>query len=117
MKSVIYWKVLVNSTKESTVKRLISPLLDVLGTSAHVDSQETYWKNNSLTELNISQSLSFDNIESEIIGVFKTSSLIAYHWYFTLPTGFSNLDDPFSGVAEKTSMQGITWIAFDVIHE
>lgn len=36
----------------------------------------------------------------------------------TLPTGLSNTTGiVFSGVADATSMNGITWMSFDVVHE
>lgn len=118
MKSIVYWRVLVNSTKESTVKKLLTPLLELLGSAARVEKQETYWKDNTLTDVNISQPIEFQNFESELIGVLKTSSVISYNWYLTLPTGLSNTTGiVFSGVADATSMNGITWMSFNVVHE
>ncbi len=118
MKSIVYWRVLVNSTKESTVKKLLTPLLEVLGATAQVEKQETYWKDSTLTEVNISQPIEFQNFESELMGVLKTCSLISYNWYLTLPTGLSNtIGIEISGVADATSMNGITWVSFDVVHE
>ena len=118
MKSIVYWRVLVNSTKESTVKKLLTPLLEVLGATAQVEKQETYWKDSTLTEVNISQPIKFQSFESELIGVLKTSSSISFNWYLTLPTGLSNTTGiVFSGVADATSMNGIAWVSFDVLHE
>ena len=96
MKSIVYWRVFVNSTKESTVKKLLTPLLEVLGATAQVEKQETYWKDSTLTEVNISQPIEFQNFES----------------------GLSNtIGIEISGVADATSMNGITWVSFDVVHE
>lgn len=118
MKSIVNWRVFVNSTKESTVKKLLTPLLEVLGATARVEKQETYWKNSALTEVNISQSIEFQDYESELMEVLKTSSIISNNWYLTLPTGLSNTTGiEISGVADKTSMNGITWVSFDVVHE
>lgn len=118
MKSIVYWRVFVNSTKEPKVKKLLAPLLDILGESAHVEKQETYWKDNALTDVNITQPIEFQNFESELMGVLKTCSLISYNWYLTLPTGLSNtIGIEISGVADATSMNGITWVNFDVVHE
>jgi hypothetical protein len=118
MKSIVYWRVLVNSTKESTVKKLLTPLLELLGAGVRIEKQETYWKDNALTDVNISQPIKFQNFESELMGVLKTCSLISYNWYLTLPTGLSNtIGIEISGVADATSMNGITWVSFDVVHE
>ena len=118
MKSIVYWRVLVNSTKESTVKKLLTPLLEVLGATAQVEKQETYWKDSTLTEVNISQPIEFQNFESELIGVLITSSSISFNWHLTLPEGLSNTTGiVFSGVADATSMNGIAWVSFDVLHE
>lgn len=118
MKSIVYWRVFVNSTKESTVKKLLAPLLEVLGATAKVEKQEIYWKDNALTEVNISQPIEFQNFESEIMGVLKISSMISNNWYLTLPTGLSNTTGiEISGVADNTTMNGITWVSFDVTHE
>ena len=118
MKSIVYWRVLVNSTKESTVKKLLTPLLEVLGATAQVEKQETYWKDNALTDVNISQPIKFQSFESELIGVLKTSSSISFNWHLTLPEGLSNTTRiVFSGVADATSMNGIAWVSFDVLHE
>lgn len=118
MKSIVYWRVFVNSTKESTVKKLLAPLLEILGATAKVENQETYWKDSALTEVNISQPIEFQNFESELMGVLKTSSLISYNWYLTLPTGLSNTTGiEISGVADNTTINGITWVSFDVAHE
>lgn len=118
MKSIVYWRVFVNSTKESTVKKLLTPLLEVLGATAQVEKQETYWKDSTLTEVNISQPIEFQNFESELIGVLKTSSSISFNWHLTLPEGLSNTTGiVFSGVADATSMNGIAWVSFDVLHE
>ena len=118
MKSIVYWRVLVNSTKESTVKKLLTPLLEVLGATAQVEKQETYWKDSTLTEVNISKPIKFQSFESELIGVLKTSSSISFNWHLTLPEGLSNTTGiVFSGVADATSMNGIAWVSFDVLHE
>ena len=118
MKSIVYWRVLVNSTKESTVKKLLTPLLELLGAGVRIEKQETYWKDNALTDVNITQPIEFQNIESEIFEVLKTSSLISNNWNLTLPEGLSNTTGiVFSGVADATSMNGIAWVSFDVLHE
>ena len=44
----------MNSTKESTVKKLLTPLLELLGAGVRIEKQETYWKDNALTDVNIS---------------------------------------------------------------
>ena len=118
MKSIVYWRVLVNSTKESTVKKLLTPLLELLGAGVRIEKQETYWKDDALTDVNISQPIKFQSFESELIGVLKTSSSISFNWHLTLPEGLSNTTGiVFSGVADATSMNGIAWESFDVLHE
>ena len=118
MKSIVYWRVFVNSTKESTVKKLLTPLLELLGAGVRIEKQETYWKDNALTDVNISQPIKFQSFESELIGVLKTSSSISFIWHLTLPEGLSNtIGIEISGVADATSMNGITWVSFDVVHE
>jgi hypothetical protein len=118
MKSIVYWRVFVNSTKEPKVKKLLAPLLDILGESARVEKQETYWKDNALTDVNITQPIEFQNIESEILGVLKTSSMISNNWNLTLPEGLSNTTGiVLSAVADNTSMNGIAWVSFDVVNE
>ena len=108
----------MNSTKESTVKKLLTPLLELLGAGVRIEKQETYWKDNALTDVNISQPIKFQSFESELIGVLKTSSSISFNWHLTLPEGLSNTTGiVFSGVADATSMNGIAWVNFDVVHE
>ena len=71
-----------------------------------------------MTEVNISQPIEFQNFESELMGVLKISSMISNNWYLTLPTGLSNTTGiEISGVADNTTMNGITWVSFDVVHE
>lgn len=110
----IKWRGYFKVTSPSKIPIMIKKLEKLMSEDITVISNEKYWKDTSLYEVNFTTPLAIDNIEKTIFKVLRLSSFIGYNCTVIGPNSFDNETWSFQGIISKTTVPGLEWIHFEL---
>ncbi|MFC3198167.1 hypothetical protein ACFOET_11145 [Parapedobacter deserti] len=105
----IYWRILFNTTKRETARRLIGNLVKHIG-ECEILNLQPYWKDKNLFEAEFRQELSFQTSDRSLVEFLKKVSSVSDIWEVNFANAFNEVNQDVSVVANSAfKIQGIYW--------